>query len=315
MDRRSFTGAIASGLFAASFVAPAQQPKRMMRVGVIFQGTALVGPPPELAQAFRAHGWIEGQTIEFQRRGAERPEELPAIAAEFVALGLDVVLVNGTPAARAMQQATSTIPIIFSVAVDPVESGLVANLARPGGNLTGIFEGLYDGRMLQLIKEVQPQARLVIYPLAKVGRDAAAAAQALGMTARGIGIAGPEEFERFFAELRGVRPDALIIPPLPWLRAHMWQRIANDLLALRLAAIGADRDFVRTGGLMSFGPKWKPSRIVAQMDKVLRGGNPAEIPVEYPTEFELAVNLKTAATIGVTVPTAVLLRADDVIRG
>lgn len=315
MDRRSFTGVMASGLFAVSFAARAQQPQRMMRVGLIFPGTALVGPPPELAQAFRAYGWIEGQTIEFERRGAQRPEELSAIAAEFVALGLDLVFANGTLAARAMQQATRTIPIIFYVAVDPVESGLVAHLARPGGNLTGFFEGLYDGRMLQLIKEVQPQARLVIYPVAKVGRDAAAAAQALGLVARGIGIAGPEEFERFFAELRSARGDALVIPPIPWLRSHMWQRIANELIALKLPAIGADRDFVRTGGLMSFGPKWKPSRSVAQMDKVLRGGNPAEIPVEYPTEFELAVNLKTAAAIGVTVPTTVLLRADDVIRG
>ena len=200
------------------------------------------------------------------------------------------------------------------MAVDPVESGLVAHLARPGGNLTGFFEGLYDGRMLQLIKEVQPQARLVIYPVAKVGRDAAAAAQALGLVARGIGIAGPEEFERFFAELRSARGDALVIPPIPWLRAHMWQRIASELIALKLPAIGANREFVRTGGLMSFGPKWTQWRSVAQMDKVLRGGNPAEIPVEYPTEFDLAINLKTAAAIGVTVPAAVLLRADDVIR-
>ena len=113
MDRRSFTGAMASGLFAVSFAARAQQPKRMMRVGVIFAGTAPLGPPPELARVLRGYGWIEGQTIEFQRRGAERPEELPAIAAEFVALGLDLVFANGTPAARAMQQATRTIPIIF----------------------------------------------------------------------------------------------------------------------------------------------------------------------------------------------------------
>ncbi len=212
-----------------------------------------------------------------------------------------------------MQQATTTIPILFNVAADPVASGLVAALARPGGNLTGFCEGLYDGKMLQLVKDIQPQARLVIYPQASVARDVIASAEALGMVVRGIAVAGPEELDHFFTQLRGVHADAVIIPPHTWLRSHMWQRISNHLLALRMPAIGPDRDFVKTGGLMSFGPRYS-RRGVGQLDRLLRGANPAEMPVELPTEFDFTINLKTAAAIGVTIPASVQLRADDVIR-
>jgi putative tryptophan/tyrosine transport system substrate-binding protein len=311
MDRRSFTTAMASVSLAAAFVSRAQVPKRMMRVGVLFEGSALAGPDPAVAEAFRAYGWVEGQNIEFQRRGA-KGTELPAVARELVASRPDLVIAFGTPAARAMQQATRIIPIFFNVGADPVASGLVATLARPGGNLTGFCEGLYDDKMLQLIKEIRPQARLVIYMAARVAPDAVANAQALGMVARGI-VAGPEELNQFFTELRGTRADAVIIPPNPWIRSHMWQRIANDLIALQVPAIGPDRDFVKTGGLMSFGPK--PShRGVARLDKLLRGASPAEMPVELPTEFDFTLNLKTAAAIGVTIPASVQIRADDVIR-
>ena len=303
---------MAIGLLTAPFVSRAQQPKRMMRVGVLFEGSALAGPDPAVAEAFRSHGWIEGQNIEFQRRGTKRAEELSTVARELVALQPDLVIAFGTPAARAMQQATRTIPIFFNVEADPVASGLVANLARPGGNLTGFCDGLYDSKMLQLIKEIQPQARLVIYMASRVAPDAVAAAQALGMVARGI-VAGPEDLDQFFTELRSFRPDAVIIPSHPWLRSHMWQRISNHLIALKLPAIGPDRDFVKTGGLMSFGPK-SSRRGVAQLDRLLRGANPADIPVELPTEFDFTINLKTAAAIGVTIPASVQIRADYVIR-
>ena len=286
----------------------------MKRVGFIVQGTPPAGPPPDVAQAFRAHGWYEGQNIEFLRRGAKKPEELQAIAAEFVALRLDLVITDGTATAQAMQKATRTIPVFFNVAVDPVASGLVADLRHPGGNLTGNYNGLYNGKMLQLIKEVQPRASLVIYPVSNVARDATTAAKTLGMVARGIEVAGPEDLDRLFAEIQRERADALIIPPLPWLRPHILRRIADDLLARKLPAIGPDRDFVRNGGLMSFGPKSSSAHVVARIDKLLRGANPAETAVESPTEFDVAMNLKTAAAIGVTIPSAVLLRADHVIR-
>ena len=302
---------MASGLLAPPVVSGAQQPKRMMRGGVLVEGSALSGPDPAVAEAFRAYGWIEGQNIEFQRRGA-KGAELSGVAREIVALQPDLVITFGTPAARAMQQATQTIPIFFTVGADPVASGLVASLARPGGNLTGFCEGLYDGKMLELIKEIQPQAKLVIYMATRVAPDVVAAAQALGMAARGI-VAGPEGLDQFFTELRAARGDAVVIPPHPWIRSHMWQRIANDLIALKLPAIGPDRDFVKTGGLMSFGPK-PSSRGVARLDKLLRGANPAEMPVELPTEFDFTINLKTAAMISVIIPVSVQLRADDIIR-
>ena len=313
MDRRSFTMAMAGGLLAAASVAYGQRSAQIKRVGVLFQGSALAGPDPAIAESFRAYGWVEGQNIEFQRRGTERPEELPAIARELVALRPDVVIAFGTRAARAMQQATTTIPIFFNVGADPVASGLVATLARPGGNLTGFCEGLYDGKMLQLVKDIQPQARLVIYPQASVAPDVIASAEALGMVVRGIAVAGPDELDHFFTQLRDVHADAVIIPPHAWLRSPMWQRISNHLIALKMPAIGPDRDFVKTGGLMSFGPKYS-RRGVGQLDRLLRGANPADIPVELPTEFDFTINLKTAAAIGVTIPASVQIRADDVIR-
>ena len=313
MDRRAFTSALASALIGASSFARSQPQPRMKRVGAIFYGTALAGPDPKVAEALRAYGWVEGQTIEFQRRGGARPEELAAIARDFAEQRLDVVIAFGTPAARAMQQATRTIPIVFNVAADPVASGLVASLARPGANLTGFCEGLYDGKMLQLVKEIRPHAALVIYPQPRLQDDVVATARSLGLVVRGIAVAGPEDLDHFFSELGSARADAVIIPPHPWLRSHMWQRVANGLIALRLPAIGPDRDFVKTGGLMSFSPKPSP-RGVAILDRLLRGANPAEIAVELPTEFDLAVNLNTAAVIGVVVPVSVQMRADEVIR-
>jgi putative ABC transport system substrate-binding protein len=313
LDRRSFAVAMASGLLAASFATDAQPPARMKRVGVLFQGSPLAGPDPAVAESFRAYGWAEGQNIEFHRRGTERPDELPALARELVAMRPDVVITFGTRAARAMQQATSTIPIFFNVGSDPVASGLVASLARPGGNLTGFCEGLYDGKMLQLVKDIRPRATLVIYPQASVARDVVASAQALGMVVRGIAVAGSEDLDHFFSQLQGAGADAVIIPPHPWLRSHMWQGIANRLIALKMPAIGPDRDFVKTGGLMSFGPK-NSRRGVEPLDRLLRGANPADIPVELPTEFDFTINLKTAAVIGLTIPASVEVRADDVIR-
>jgi putative ABC transport system substrate-binding protein len=313
MDRRAFTSALASGLIGAWPLAHAQRPLQMKRVGAIYQGTALAGPDPKVAEALRAYGWIEGQTIEFHRRAGARPEELADIARDFAEQRLDAVIAFGTPAARAMQQATRTIPVLFNVATDPVASGLVTSLAHPGGNLTGFCEGLYDGKMLQLVKEVRPDAVLVVYPQARVAGDVVATARNLGITLRAIDVAGPEDLDPFFIKLRSAPADAVIIPPHPWIRSHMWQRIANDLILLRLPAIGPDRDFVRTGGLMSFSPKPSP-RGVAILDRLLRGANPADIPVELPTEFDLAINLKTAAAIGVAVPISVQMRADHVIR-
>ena len=313
MHRRAFMTALATGLSGASVLALAQRPQQMKRVGAIFQGEALAGPAPKVAEELRKYGWVEGQTIEFQRRGGEGPDGLAEIARDFAAQRLDVVIAFGTPAARAMQRATRTIPILFNVGGDPVASGLVASLARPGGNLTGFCEGLYDGKMLQLIKEIQPKAALVAYPQVGVSRDVVATARALGIVVRAIAVAGPADLDHFFSELRSARADAVIIPPHAWIRSHMWQRIANDLIALRLPAIGPDRDFVTTGGLMSFSPK-PSARGIAMLDRLLRGADPAEMPVELPTEFDFAINLRTAAAIGVTIPTSVELRADHVIR-
>lgn len=311
MYRRTFMTALATGSIGAWPFAGAQRPPQMKRVGVIFQGDALAGPDPQVAEAFRAYGWNEGQTIEFQRRGGARPEDLAAIARDFAAQRLDVVVAFGTPAARAMQQATRAIPIFFSVAADPVASGLVTSLARPGGNLTGFCEGLYDGKMLELVKEIRPDAALVVYPQALLAHDVITTARTLGIRLRAIAVAGPEDLDAFFIELKRARADAVIIPPHPWIRSHMWQRIANELILLRLPAIGHDRDFVRAGGLMSFSPKPSP-RGVAIIDRLLRGANPADIPVELPTEFDLAINLKTADAIGVAIPISVQMRADKV---
>jgi putative ABC transport system substrate-binding protein len=287
-----------------------------MVMGHISEGAPMTAPPPVYSEEWRKHGWIEGQTLKIERRFASRPEQLPAFAAELVALKVDLLSTSGIPATAAAKAATRTIPIMFSVYSDPVEAGLVASLPRPGGNLTGIYYGQYDDKRLQLIKEVQPRAKLVIYLSASPHLEATIehSAQALGVRVRGIVCTREEDLDRFFDELRAARADAVVVPFLNWSRADTIVRLASEFLAMKMPAVGLGRNFAKAGGLLSFGPKDEYARQAARMDQLLRGANPAEMPVELPRLFDLVINMKTATALGLKISQPLEYRADHVIR-
>lgn len=316
MDRRTFVNRVGGGLLVAPIIARAQQPPRVMRMGHLSEGAPMTAPPPGYAEAWRKHGWIEGETLKIERRFAQRPEELPAMAGELVALKVDLLSTAGIPASLAVKAATRTIPVMFSVNNDPVEAGLVASLAHPGGNFTGIYYGLYDDKKLELIKEVLPRSKLVVYPSAspKLGAEIENAAQALGIRVRGIVCADEQDLTRFFTELRAARADAVVVPWLLWSRPDTIVRFASEFLEMKMPALGSGRGFTRAGGLLSFGAKEEIARQAARMDQLLRGANPAEMPVELPRLFDLAINMKTATALGLTISQVLQYRADVIIR-
>ena len=268
----------------------------------------------------RTLGWVEGQNFTIETRHASSQDQLPALAAELVRLKVDLILTGGTSAARAAKEATKTIPIVFSLGDDPVGSGLVASFARPGGNLTGFALGLYDEKLLEVLKEGVPGASRVAYaaPARETGARAArlnTAARVLGVEVRRIVVQGPKDFDGFFATAKDLGGHAVLVPNIAWFRPYL-ERIGAAAARSRLPAIGYDRQFAESGGLLSYGPESSQNvpRLAAQIDKILKGAKPADLPVEQPTKFELVVNLRTAKAIGLTIPQSVLLRADEVIQ-
>ena len=271
----------------------------------------------------RELGWIEGRNIAIEYRWAEgRPERYAEIAAEFVQLKVDVIVTTGA-AALAAKQTTSVIPIVFAVANDPIGSGLVAGLARPGGNVTGLSVQARDlaGKRLEFFREVVTDLpRLAI--LANVGYAAAvlemgeaqAAARSLGLEVARFEIRGTEDFAPAFETLKG-RADALYVVGDPLANTHRL-RINTFALAARLPTMHSQREFVEAGGLMSYGANFPDlfRRAADFVDKILRGAKPADIPVEQPTKFDLIINLTTAKALGLEVPPTVLARADEVIE-
>lgn len=289
----------------------AQTAERPRRIGVLISGAPAAGPPRPFVEAFRALGWIEGANIVFERRFAERPADLASMAAELVAAKVDVIVTDGTPAARAAKAATRTIPILIQVGADPVENGLVQSLSRPGGNLTGFFNGRFEDKTLELLKEVRPSARLVAYQVDPIGPATAQAASRIGLAVRGMAVRGSSDLNEFFAFIRRTKPDAVVVGGLSWMRDVDYGRIAQVLLDLRMPSISEWTIFPEAGGLMSFGPRPDLTRTAAKIDRLLRGDNPAETPIELPTRFHLAINLRTAKEIGVPIPPSVRARVDQ----
>jgi putative ABC transport system substrate-binding protein len=303
---------------AVPLAAEAQPAGRVYRIGELREGPSL--PPKPFADAMRELGWIEGQHFKVERRNAERRDQLPTLAADLVRLKVDLILTGGTPATQAAKQATNTIPIVFSIADDPVGSGLVTSLARPGRNLTGFTLGVYDEKLLEGLKMAVPGVIRVAYAAPTQESSTRperlnAAARALGVEIRSIIVQGPKDFERFFASAKDLGSDAVLVPNVAWFRPHL-ERIGSAAAKSRLPAIGYDRGFARSGGLLSYGPAplQNVPRVAAQVDKILKGAKPADLPVEQPTKFELVINLKTAKSLGLTIPPAVLARADEVIQ-
>ena len=329
LRRPSVIVALALGLLAAPVAADAQQPAKVYRIGIL----ATVPPTtPEFAliwealtEGLRGLGYVEGQNTIIERRFSEgKFERFPDLAAELVRLKVDVIVAAGTPAPEAARRATTAIPIVMTNHGDPVGTGLVASLARPGGNVTGLsllFPELV-GKQLELLKEAVPKVSRVAvlwnptnktHPLSL--REAEVAARSLGIQLQFLEVRAPDEFESAFVAITKERASALLVLPDPVLVGHR-TRIAELSAKSRLPAMAGLREHARAGSLMSYGPDLRDNfrRAATFVDKILKGAKPADLPVEQPTKFELVINLKTAKALGLTIPDSVFIRADEVIR-
>ena len=312
-------------LFALCQSAEAQQPKKALyRIGVLWAGAASDGSTRREAlwQGLRDLGYIEEKNIAFEYRYAEgKANRLPTLAAELVRLEVDVIVT--TPiATRPAKEATNTIPIVSPQLGDPVGSGLVASLARPGGNITGLsqFSPELAGKRLELLKEVVPKINRVAYLRhADSPEDALkglqAAAPALGMQIQILAVRSPNDFDSVFEAVLRERVNALIIANNPIINTH-YKRIIDFAAKNRLPAIYPVSEFVDAGGLMFYGVNFLDlwHRAAIYVDKILKGTKPADLPVQQPTKFEFIINLKAAKQISLTIPPNVLVRADKVIK-
>ncbi|MBI3061199.1 MAG: ABC transporter substrate-binding protein [Deltaproteobacteria bacterium] len=305
----------------------AQQPKKVPRIGFLESGGAerTKSRLAAFEQGLRELGYVQGKNILIEQRyAAGQFEKLPELAAELVRLKVDVILAGGAPAAHAAKQATTTIPIVMGNAADPVGTGLVVSLARPGGNITGLsdfFAGVITKR-LELLKEVVPSASRVAVLLnptnptnplqLKMIQDIA---PALGVTLLPLEAKKPEDIDRAFTAMKKERAEALIVMGDPMFGTYP-RRIRELAVKGRLPAIHGGRGAVEAGGLMSYGTSFEDlyRRAATYVDKILKGTKPADLPVEQPTKFELVINLKAAKQIGLAIPPNVLARADRVIR-
>ena len=325
IGRRKFLATLGGAAVAWPFVAQAQQPAKPT-IGFLVAGTPLSHGQwvAAFVQRLRELGWIEGRTIAIEYRWGEgRNERFAEIADEFARRKVDVIVTSATAAVVAAKQATSAIPIVFAAAGDPVGTGLVASLARPGGNVTGLSIQQTDvaAKRLELLREVVPGlGRLAI--LANVGspsvvldmREVEATARTLGLEVTTLEIRRGEDIAPAFEALKG-RADALYVCIDPLMNTHRI-RINTLALAARLPTMHATREAVEAGGLMSYGANVPDLfRFAADyVDKILRGAKPGDIPVEQPRKFDLIINLTTARARGLTMPEAFLLRANEVLE-
>jgi putative ABC transport system substrate-binding protein len=316
------------GALATPLAAEAQQAAKVPRVAYLSASSAASSTwaVEAFRQGLRELGYIEGRTIVIEYRWAEGQfDRLPALATELTRLAVNVIVAQNTPAAVAARNATSTIPIIFATTGDPVGSGLVASLARPGGNVTGlsIHSTLaISGKQLELLKEAFPTANPVAVlanpanpPTAGLLTETDLAARALGLRLRVVPVREPKEFGDVFATIKRERVPALLVIADPLVNDHR-SGIVAFAAANRLPAIYPYRTFVDAGGLMSYGVDTSDlsRRAATYVDRILKGAKPADLPVEQATKFELVINLKTAKALGLTIPPALLQRADQVIQ-
>jgi len=312
-------------VLAPAYLAHAQKQASIPRIGVL-----LLGAPPNanldaFIQGLRELGYIEGKNILIEYRFAEgKADRLPELATELVQLKVDAIFTTGTPAIFALKKATKTIPIVFFSTSDPIGTGVVASLAHPGGNITGISvlaSELWPKR-LELLKEISPKLSRVamVWNKGNAGMNLEAKATQevagpLGVTLQDRGVIDANELDVVFAVMTKDRPDGFLALMDPVLNSYR-KRIRDFLAENRLPAIFENRTWVEAGGLISYGANYADAhrRAAALMDKILKGAKPADIPVEQPTKFELVINLKTAKQIGVTIPPSMLYRADKVIK-
>jgi putative ABC transport system substrate-binding protein len=324
MDRRAFISGSTLALLAAPLAAQAQQPGKVPRIGGLVVASPGFPPIEGFRQGLRELGYVEGRNIAVEYRYAEgRADRYGALAAEVVRLEPDMIVVWGTEFTQTVRRVTPTIPIVFALADRPVEMGLVANLARPGGNVTGLTTLSFElsAKRLELLKEGLPKLTRVaaLYApdprVASTLKEMASAARSLGIRLQPLEARGSEDFDRAFAEMAREQADAVVLLPTA-LSPTLGARIADLALRRRLPAIGQGREFVTAGAVMAYAVNWTDiaRRAATFVDKVLKGAKPADLPVEQPTKFELSINLKTAKALGLTIPPSLLQRADQVIE-
>jgi putative ABC transport system substrate-binding protein len=329
IDRRTFLAGTGAALFATPFAAEAQQAAKTARIGYLSPNLAA---SPHTHEAFRQGlrdlGYVEGRNVVIEYRDAEgKQERLPALAAELVALKVDIIVAPNTVGALAAKHATGTLPIVFATAGDPAASGLVTSLARPGGNVTGLslLGPELIGKCLELLKQAVPEVSRVaaLWEPGVLGerldkdtlKRAEGAARALGVRLHFVEAQGPADFDRAFSDMTRARAGALTV-----LGSTMFGTERRRLVELaaknRLPAVYPWREFVDAGGLMSYGANVADlyRRAATYVDKILKGAKPADLPVEQPTKFELVINLKAAKALGLTIPPSLLGRADEVIQ-
>jgi putative ABC transport system substrate-binding protein len=326
MNRRAFI-ATATAILASPLAAEAQQAAKVPRIGFLGNSTAareanLVGP---FREGLRELGYVEGRSILIEYRWAEgKYERFPALIAELIAQKVDVIVAAGTPAALAHKKATTSVPFVMVAVGDPVGTGLVASLARPGGNITGLtsIAAELEGKRLELLREAIPKLSYIAVlwnpasPFSVVAeKEVQAAAQVLRMRVQSLGVRAPKELEDAFAAIVRERPGALLVLA-DRVFLHDRARIVDFEAKHRLPGVYAYRELVEAGGLMSFGPSYAGMhrRAAYYVDKILKGAKPADLPVEQPIKFELVINLKAAKTLGLTIPPSLLQRADQVIQ-
>lgn len=312
-------------LLLAPLAAAAQPARPAYRIGYLEAGEIRPRPWEAFKQRLRELGYIEGRTFTVEIRSANgRADRLPPLAAELVRLKVDIILTAGTAAARAAKDATATIPIVMATGGDPVGLGLVATLGRPGGNVTGLttLSRELSAKRLEMLREALPHATRIglvwhrtsdIDALTRRETEEAARAAKVSLTLQGVD--GPADFDRAFGAIVADGASGLLVASSAMFYGHR-RRLAELGLKHRMPTVFVFRDYVEVGGLMAYGPSYEElfQRAAGYVDRILKGARPADLPVEQPTTFELAVNLKTAQALGLTLPPSVLARAAAIIQ-
>jgi putative ABC transport system substrate-binding protein len=327
ISRRAFLRSVSVGVIVAPLAADAQQPGKVHRIGFLgnLNPTLQARALDAFQQGLRELGWVEGQNVAIEYRWADgNLERLSALASELVRAPVDVILVAGPAGVRAALQATRTVPIVVAIMGDPVEAGFAASFARPGGSVTGSavqFEDLVT-KQLQLLKETVPKAARVaiLYDTStslnpNIQKAAEAAARALGLKGRVFEIRDVSTLEGAFRTAKTERVGAMHVLPSPAFNRQR-ARLAELAVKHRLPGIYEDKGYVDAGGLMSYGPNFPDlyRRSASYVDRIFKGAKPGDLPIEQPTKFEFAINLKAAKALGLTIPPSVLARADQVIE-
>jgi putative ABC transport system substrate-binding protein len=328
IDRRAFISGATLGLLAAPLAAEAQQAGKVWRVGVLSSGShsATAGARIDaFKQGLRDLGYVEGQNIEIESRWGEgKYESLRDLAAELVRLKMDVIVTAAVPAIQAAKEATTTIPIVMAVVVDPVATGLVASFARPGGNITGLSVRTPElvGKQFGMLKEILPKVSrvAVLWNPANLGnppqlRAAEVAARTLGIRLQPLEARTPRELDSAFAAMTTEAAGAVVVL-VDVMFIDQRTRIAELAATRRLPAVYGQVEHVGSGGLMAYAPNFLANyrRAAVYVDKILKGAKPGDLPIEQATKFELVINLKTAKALGLTIPPSLLQRADQVIE-